>query len=123
MARAIFQRMMAKVEPVPECGCWLFTGAWDGGGYGQVSTRKGEAPAKAHRVAYEAAHGPVPEGLHVCHRCDTPACVNPGHLFAGTRRDNMLDCSTKGRLSPASMLNLRPGAPGHRGAGPHDGRM
>lgn len=122
MARDPFTRMMEKVVPVPEAGCWIFIGAWDGGGYGMVSTKHGQPPAKAHRVAYEEAHGPIPEGMDVCHRCDTPACVHPDHLFAGTALDNMRDCAKKGQLSPVSTMNLRPGAPGYYGAGPTERR-
>lgn len=111
-------RVMAMTVPVPESGCWIFTGAWDGGGYGMVSTTHGQAPAKAHRVIYEAEVGPIPEGMHVCHRCDTPPCVNPAHLFAGTVSDNLRDASAKGRLSPVSLSNLQPGARGVLGAAP-----
>ena len=52
---------------------------------------------KVHRVAYEEAFGPIAEGLYVLHRCDTPLCVRPDHLFVGTQGDNIHDMWTKGR--------------------------
>lgn len=54
--------------------------------------------AYMHRVAYEAAYGPVPAGLLVLHRCDVPACVEATHLYAGTNQRNMQDASERGRL-------------------------
>ncbi|MGC7464261.1 HNH endonuclease [Xanthomonas citri pv. citri] len=51
----------------------------------------------AHRIAWQQAFGPIPEGLQVCHRCDTPACCNPAHLFLGTAMANMRDKYSKGR--------------------------
>lgn len=74
--------------------------AWQGAirnskGYGQI-TVKGRKYL-AHRVVYEKAHGPLPAGLVVRHRCDNPRCVNPEHLEVGTQADNMADCAKRGR--------------------------
>ena len=74
--------------------CWLWTGAVFGGGYGRI-TVNGKRVA-AHRFSYEAANGPIPDGLFICHSCDVKSCVNPAHLFAGTQADNMQDWTRKG---------------------------
>lgn len=87
----------ARSIPVPESGCWIWLGAEKGNGYGNVRQGRGNIPA--HRRSFIESFGPVPTGVDVCHRCDTRCCINPDHLFLGTRLDNMRDCAAKGRLS------------------------
>lgn len=88
-------RFEASHMPVTECGCWLWLGKVDGEGYGSITHRGREW--RAHRMAWELAHGALPPGLSVCHRCDVRVCVNPAHLFLGTQGDNVRDCWRKGR--------------------------
>lgn len=75
--------------------CYLWTGATDSDGYGQV--KFAGRTEKAHRVAYYLYYGVDPGILEVCHTCDHPICLNPEHLFLGTHADNMQDMERKGR--------------------------
>lgn len=76
--------------------CWLWTGAVTVG-YGRLNYPGTHRFMLAHRYSYELVHGPIPDGLFVLHRCDTPRCVRPDHLFLGTQADNMADATAKGR--------------------------
>ena len=81
------------------CACWNWIGATDGThDYGEIHRGgKRRTKLRAHRVAYELWIGPIPEGMCVCHSCDNRKCVNPNHLWLGTRKDNNQDCRQKGR--------------------------
>jgi len=81
--------------------CWMYQGVLNRAGYGVLNRgARGLGNVLAHRAAYELKVGPVTDGMFVCHRCDTPSCVRPSHLFLGTPRDNYLDMVSKGRQRP-----------------------
>ena len=81
------------ISPEPNSGCWLWTGTVNRQGYG----RWGKKSRYAHRLVYETRHGAIPPGLCALHKCDNPCCVNPDHIFLGSRADNTRDMYAKGR--------------------------
>jgi hypothetical protein len=85
-------RFWSKVDKSGDC--WVWRGAMRAG-YGCIKID--HHVVSAHRVAYEIAHGEIPNGWLVLHKCDNRPCVNPGHLFLGTHHDNMQDEMEKGR--------------------------
>ena len=96
------ERFRARVDfdgPIPsscpELGnCWLWTGP-RAGRYGIFESDTGRM--YAHRYRSVQTEGPIPFGIKVCHRCDTPLCVRDSHLFRGTQADNLADMRAKGR--------------------------
>lgn len=78
-------------------GCWRWTGSSTNDGYGQLSIN--HIPRLAHRISYAIHHKADPGSLRVCHTCDHPWCVNPGHLELGTQGDNLKDMHRKGRAA------------------------
>lgn len=85
--------------------CILWKGAVSNRGYG-LTYRDGRR-VSAHREAFRKEYGYLP--ALVMHKCDTPLCVNPEHLVAGTQSANMKDCASKGRLKLPSKESIRRG--------------
>ena len=103
----MLERFEKFYTPVTETGCWLWLGS--------VSNRYGELwdgrrNVRAHRYSFETFKRQLADGEVVCHKCDTPTCVNPEHLFAGTQSDNLLDCVAKGRKPIREESDLYRGA-------------
>jgi hypothetical protein len=90
-----FEQYFDKVD-----GCWEWTGALRGKGYG--SFRIGRKTYIASRVSYELYKGSIEPGMLVCHTCNHPSCVNPEHLYLGTYSDNTKQAVQEGRQFVAS---------------------
>lgn len=83
-----FDRLMSKVSPCPNTGCWFWAGSGTNGrGYGRTYFQGKNW--QAHRAYYELLVGPIPEGLELDHKCRVTFCVNPEHLDPVPHRVNV----------------------------------
>jgi hypothetical protein len=106
------KRMWRKIRVVDGDGCWEWQGHVDQKGYGRFSfnTFEKRTCGNSHRSVYEMHVGRIlPKNILVCHRCDNRKCCRPDHLFEGTAKDNMVDCSTKGRNSSSKKTHCSNG--------------
>lgn len=107
------ERFKEKTKQGGPHDCWRWIGSKDSKGYGQFYVSPDRRIVSAQTFAVELATGiPCPEGHEGCHRCDTPDCVNPTHIYYGTRADNVRDMVIRERNprgSRCSQANLTEG--------------
>jgi hypothetical protein len=109
--KKVRSRLLERRHVEEGTDCWHYTGATTGNGYGYI--RYGNEMAYTHRVsAVLFLDFDTDSELYVLHKCDTPTCFNPDHLFIGTARDNARDAVAKGRksgkkLTPEKVVKIK----------------
>jgi len=107
MDNLIITRFWSRVDKRGADECWVWNAARNSAGHGVAWD--GKRTRLAHRFAWFLTFGKWPKRC-LLHKCDNPPCVNPRHMFEGTRRDNMLDMWSKGRGVLAGNLNHAKGS-------------
>ena len=96
---ATYEKFLGKIIKTGDC--WIWQAALNPHGYGFFGYNGRQT--LVHRVSYMFHKGEIPYGLVIMHTCDTPSCVNPAHLIAGTQKENIQDCIAKGRHAMQSI--------------------
>ena len=101
--KTALEKFEERYVPEPNSGCWLWIGA-------TINNEKGHFKMDgkewiASRASFHLFCGEIPEGQYVLHRCDTPFCVNPDHLYSGTQLDNMRDAVERNRIKTPAGWN------------------
>jgi len=92
----IIVKIFSNIDyPGNDNDCWKWIGYFNNKGYGNIGLFG--TYHLAHRLIYQCYHGKINPNICVLHHCDNTVCVNPNHLFLGTRKDNILDMVNKQR--------------------------
>ena len=114
MYPSVPDRFLNKISPEPNSGCFLWTGALSGTGYGSSWDKRQGKVRPAHIIMWERENGPVPKGMELDHKCRVPSCVNPRHLEPVSHRENLRRGSQRGGVILAALQKAKTECPrGH----------